>query len=172
MKRGTIILLVALVILVLLFGSIALTSKPKQANAEMTVSDFFAAYSADDFEAAMQHTIVAKMNSSAQQSYVIYMRAQALEGPLTINSITNVTGSLSTEVSAAITSGMATLSDNLGIGIDGWTALLVNVTETSSIDNAQANSDFYLLAVHMSGGWYVEPASFQNDPAGWIKEYT
>lgn len=172
MKRGTIVVLAVVVALLLLLGGIAMTSKPKVADAQTAVSDFFADYNKNDFDGAMQHTIVAKMNSSAQQNYVMYLSAQALEDPVSINSISNVTGSLSSEVRAAITSGMSILSNNLGFGIDEWSALLVNVTETSSTDTTQANSDFYVLAVHMSGAWYMEPASFQNEPSGWIDEYT
>lgn len=172
MKRVTIVVLAVIVVLVLLLGAFALTGKANEETAERTVSDFFTEYNADDFEAAMQHTIVAKMNTSAQLTYVAYLKAQALEDPVSINSMSNVTGSLSVEISSAIDSGMATLSENLGIGIDGWSALLVNVTETSSIDGTKTNSDFYVLVVHISGGWYLEPASFQNNPTGWIKEYT
>lgn len=171
MNKSTIIVLLVFIIIILLFASLALTGRTRESNAKITVSDFFADYDDKDFDAAMQHTIVVKMNSSAQYNYVLYLETQALDESVRINSISDVTGSLSAEVSAAITSGMNTLSDRLGIGIDEWTSLLVNVTETDSTVSKQTTSDFYLLVLHASGGWYMEPASFQNDPIKWIDEY-
>jgi hypothetical protein len=160
-----------IVVAVLLFGAVALSGWGQGGSAQSTVSAFFSDYSDQDFDAAMQHTIVAKMNTSAQETYVVYLEAQATDASIDINHMTDVTDNLGDTVTNAINSGMATLGMEMGVTIDDWTALFVNMTETYASSNYQATSDFYLLVLHCNGGWYVEPASFQENADDWAKVY-
>jgi hypothetical protein len=171
-SKGNKIALAALAIIVVIVAAVAVTGIGKVISPQATVTDFFSDYSNQDYEAAMAHTVVSKMGESAQQSYVIYLEAQGIDETVTINHMTDVTDGLSTEAYDAVSNGMTNLAGVLGIVIDDWTALYVNMTENKDSISTQVTSSFYLLVVHCDGGWYLEPTSFQTSTDNWITVYT
>ena len=171
-SKGNKIVLAALAVIVIIVAAVALTGFGRANSPQATVTDFFSDYSNQDYEAAMAHTVVAKMGESAQQSYVIYLEAQGMDETVTINHMTDVTDGLSTAVSDAVTNGMTNLAGELGIVIDDWAALYVNMTENKDSISTQVTSSFYLLVVHTDNAWYLEPTSFQTDTDNWISVYS
>lgn len=171
MNRGSKIAIAALVTIVVVFAALAWTGMGKSTGPDRSITGFFQEYSDQDWEGAMTYTIVATMNGTAQSSYVMYLEAQSQDQTVHINSLSDQTSILSDEVKAAVDSGMATLSEGLGKGIMGWRAYHVNVTETFESWSTQKTSDFYVLVVQINDAWYLEPTSFQDDPANWIGAY-
>lgn len=171
-SKGNKIALAALAIIVVIVAAVAVTGMGKMSSPQATVTDFFSDYSDQNYQAAMAHTVVAKMGENAQKSYVIYLEAQGIDETVTINHMTDVTDGLTTEVTDAVGNGMANLAGELGIVIDDWAALYVNMTENKDSISTQVTSSFYLLVVHCDGAWYLEPTSFQTSTDNWVSVYT
>lgn len=171
-SKGNKIALAALAVIVIIVAAVALTGYGKVSSPQATVTDFFSDYSNQDYRAAMAHTVVAKMGDPAQEKYLIMLEAQSMDETVAINHMTDVTDGLSTEVSASVTNGMLNLAGELGIVIDDWAALFVNITENKDSISTQVTSSFYLLVVHIDNAWYLEPTSFQTSTENWIGVYS